>query len=58
VASSERIRKELGYRELLPREEAIHRTIDWERANPPAHPATQFDYGAEDEALNEIKKSA
>ena len=35
VASSERIRKELGYRELLPREEAIRRTIEWERANPP-----------------------
>src|SRR5437763_3439483 len=35
VASSDRIRKELGYRELLPREEAIRRTIAWERANPP-----------------------
>lgn len=58
VASSERIRKELGYRELLPREEAIRRTIEWERVNPPAHPATQFDYGAEDEALNQFRKSA
>ena len=36
VASSERIRKELGYHELFPREEAIRRTIEWERANPPA----------------------
>ena len=58
VASSERIRKELGYRELLPREEAIRRTIEWERVNPPAHLATQFDYGAEDEALNQFRKSA
>jgi hypothetical protein len=58
VASSERIRKELGYRELLSREEAIRRTIEWERANPPANPITQFDYGAEDEALNQFKKSA
>src|ERR1041385_6465720 len=58
VASSERIRNELGYRELLPREEAIRRTIEWERFNPPAHPITQFDYAAEDEALNQFKKSA
>ena len=58
VASSERIRKELGYRELLPREEAIRRTIEWERVNPPAHPITQFDYAAEDEALNQFRKSA
>ena len=58
VASSERIRKELGYRELLPREEAIRRTIEWERVNPPAHPITRFDYAAEDEALNQFRKSA
>jgi nucleoside-diphosphate-sugar epimerase len=58
VASSERIRKELGYRELLPREEAIRRTIEWERANPPAMPTAQFHYDAEDEALRQFKKSA
>jgi nucleoside-diphosphate-sugar epimerase len=51
VASSERIRKELGYHELLPREEGIRRTIEWERANPPAQPLAQFDYAAEDAAL-------
>src|SRR5689334_766159 len=50
VASSDRIRKELGYGELLPREEAIRRTIEWERANPPAAPTAQFNYEAEDEA--------
>lgn len=58
VASSDRIRKELGYCELLPREEAIRRTIEWDRANPPAHPLAQFDYAAEDEALSQFKKSA
>ena len=58
VASSERIRKELAYRELLPREEAIRRTIEWERANPPAHPLYQFDYAAEDEALARFKATA
>ncbi|HLK07026.1 MAG TPA: NAD-dependent dehydratase, partial [Candidatus Angelobacter sp.] len=58
VASSERIRKELGYRELLPREEAIRRTIEWDRANPPAAPLAQFDYAAEDEALSQFKATA
>jgi hypothetical protein len=55
VASSERIRRELGYAELLPREESIRRTIDWERANPPAQPLAQFDYEAEDAALRQFK---
>jgi nucleoside-diphosphate-sugar epimerase len=55
VASSERVRKELGYRELLPREETIRRTIEWERANPPATPTAQFHYDAEDEALSQFK---
>jgi nucleoside-diphosphate-sugar epimerase len=58
VASSERIRKELDYRELLPREEAIRRTIEWERANPPAAPTAQFDYAAEDQALAQFKATA
>jgi nucleoside-diphosphate-sugar epimerase len=58
VASSERIRKELGYREVLPREEAIRRTIEWERANPPAAPLAQFDYTSEDAALAEFKATA
>jgi nucleoside-diphosphate-sugar epimerase len=58
VASSQRIRKELGYRELLPREEAIRRTIEWERANPPAAQLAQFDYAAEDAALAQSKATA
>jgi nucleoside-diphosphate-sugar epimerase len=58
VALSDRIRKELGYCELLPREEAIRRTIEWDRANPPATPLAQFDYGAEDEALSQFKATA
>jgi len=57
VASSDRIRKELGYCELLPREEAIRRTIEWERANPPAASA-QLNYEAEDEALSQLGMSA
>lgn len=58
VVSSERIRKELGYRELMPRDEAIRRTIEWERANPPAQPIAQFDYAAEDAALAQFKATA
>ena len=52
TASSARIRDELGYREPIPFDLALERTIAWERANPPA--ATdpkQFDYAAEDAAL-------
>ncbi|MGZ4868371.1 MAG: NAD-dependent epimerase/dehydratase family protein [Candidatus Angelobacter sp.] len=58
AASSERIRKELGYREQLSREEAIRRTIAWERDNPPAMPLAQFDYAAEDAALAQFKATA
>jgi nucleoside-diphosphate-sugar epimerase len=47
-----RLRRELGYEEPVSEEEALDRTIAWERANPPASvdPA-QFDYPAEDRAL-------
>jgi nucleoside-diphosphate-sugar epimerase len=58
VGSSERIRKELGYSELLPRDEAIRRTIEWERANPPAASTAQFNYAAEDDALAQFKATA
>ncbi len=51
VVSSDRIRAELGYREILPREEAFRRTIEWERAHPPRHAMFPFDYPAEDEAV-------
>lgn len=58
VVLSDRIRQELGYRETISREEALRRTIVWERANPPAQPMSQFDYPAEDDALREFKASA
>jgi len=52
VASSQRIREELGYREKVPLEEAVRHTIAWERAHPPAEiDPKQFDYAAEDAAL-------
>jgi nucleoside-diphosphate-sugar epimerase len=52
VADSARIREELGFRESVPRDEAVRRTVEWERENPPAgFTPHHFDYAAEDEAL-------
>ncbi len=50
-----RIRRELGYEEEVSREEALGRTVAWERAHPPekVDPAS-FDYAAEDAALLEL----
>lgn len=54
IANCERIRKELGYKELLTMEEAIRRTIAWEQVHEPAGPSFhRFDYPAEDAALAE-----
>jgi nucleoside-diphosphate-sugar epimerase len=51
-ADSSRIRRELGYQEAIPSEEAIRRTVAWERANPPTEfNPHKFDYAAEDAAL-------
>jgi len=50
-ADSSRIRRELGYREVVPLDEAIRRTIDWERAHPPGEVNPyRFDYATEDAA--------
>jgi nucleoside-diphosphate-sugar epimerase len=54
-ADSSRIRRELGYHEPIPRDEAIRRTVAWERANLPADfNPHKFDYDAEDAALGDI----
>jgi nucleoside-diphosphate-sugar epimerase len=51
-ASSERIRRELGYTEPVPLEQAIGQTIAWERNHPPPEEfMPKFDYEAEDAAL-------
>lgn len=55
VVPTDRIRSELGFRELVALDEAIRQTIIWERAHPPDSPMAQFDYAAEDEALAAIK---
>jgi nucleoside-diphosphate-sugar epimerase len=51
VVSSERIRAELGYREIVSPEEALSRAIQWERDSPPPIEPAQFDYEAEEQAL-------
>jgi nucleoside-diphosphate-sugar epimerase len=50
--SSDRIRRELGYAEVVAEREALRRTIAWEREHPPddVDPAT-YDYAAEDAVL-------
>jgi nucleoside-diphosphate-sugar epimerase len=53
-ADSTRIREELGYREIVPMEEAVRRTVEWEFANPPqGFVMHRFDYEAENEAAGE-----
>jgi nucleoside-diphosphate-sugar epimerase len=53
-----RIRRELGYRESLSVEEAIRRTIDDLRAQPPAFDTADYDYAAEDDALTAAHTAA
>ncbi len=51
-ADSTRIRQELGYREVVELDQAIRRTIEWQRAHPPKEPTPyRFDYAAEDVAI-------
>jgi len=55
VADTNRFRKELGYEEETPRQEALRRSIEWERANPHSEVnLKRFDYAAEDEALKRV----
>jgi nucleoside-diphosphate-sugar epimerase len=52
VISTSRIREELGYEEPVAREEALRRTVAWERDNPPEEiDPSLFDYEAEDAVL-------
>jgi nucleoside-diphosphate-sugar epimerase len=57
VVDTTRIREELGYREHISREEALRRTVAWERAHPPEEiDPGQFDYATEDTVLAEWEK--
>jgi len=49
AAETSRIRNELGYKEPISADEALRRTIEWQRAHPPTSVnLAQFDYAAED----------
>jgi len=53
VVDSTKIRRDLGYAEPIARDEAMRRTIEWERANPPSgFTPHRFDYEAEDRAIS------
>jgi nucleoside-diphosphate-sugar epimerase len=57
VADTTRIRTQLGYSEPVPPDEALSRTIAWERAHPPTQiDPGKFDYATEDEFLTEWKR--
>lgn len=53
---SSRIREELGYREIFSVQEAVRRTVAWERANPPDIDPARFDYAAEDALIVQIRR--
>jgi nucleoside-diphosphate-sugar epimerase len=56
ATDTRRIRAELGYKERVSREEALRRTIEWERANPPTEVNhLQLEYDAEDAALTTLQ---
>lgn len=55
VVDTSRIRRELGFREQTPQTQALMRTVEWERANPPADLNPEdFDYAAEDKFLQTL----
>ena len=55
-SDTSRIRSELGYEERVERERALELSIAWERENPPSEiNEAQFDYAAEDAAVEELK---
>jgi nucleoside-diphosphate-sugar epimerase len=60
VADTSRIRRELGYREVISREDGLRRAIAWYAAEPPPDPKTagNLDYDAEDAALVTIRAAA
>jgi len=60
VADTSRIRRELGYREAVSREEGLRRTLAWYAGVPAPDPkaAGNLDYEAEDAALVTIRGPA
>jgi len=57
VIDSDLIRRELGYAEVVDHTEALRRTIEWERANPPEIKPGDFNYALEDQVLKSLRVS-
>jgi len=59
LVDTTRIRAELGYQEVVSLEDALRRTIEWQRTNTPEKidPA-DFDYAAEDAVLAEMGRAS
>ena len=56
VCSMERITAELGYRDVVPFDEGVRRTVEWQKDNPPDPiPDDQLNYAAQDEALRNLR---
>lgn len=56
VANTQRIRKELGFTEIVPLDRALRQAIEWERATPVEQiSAGSFDYAQEDEVLTRLR---
>ena len=59
LVESSRIRNELGYQEIIPQDEALKITIEWQRNHPPEK-SEEFgipwllDYETEDEITTKI----
>ena len=50
-----RIRNELGYKELISQDEALRKTVVWERSHlPEKFDPKMFDYKSEDEYLENL----
>lgn len=57
AADTNRIRKELGFHEIVSREEALQQTVTWERQHPQQEVnAALFDYAAEDAVLKRLQR--
>ena len=58
VTDTSRIRRELGYGEIVSREDGLRRAIAWYAAEPPKDPAAsaRLNYAAEDAALLAIER--
>jgi nucleoside-diphosphate-sugar epimerase len=57
VTDSGRIRRELGYQEVLPLKDALERTVSWERQHPPENvDPSQFDYDAENAIWQKLQR--